>query len=56
MTDGDNNGVILDFLGVQRFRLCASAAVGMGSISGQGTKIGHATWRGKIHKLKKIME
>ena len=32
-----------------------SAAVGTGSISGQGTKIAQATWRGqKINKLKKI--
>ena len=34
-------------LAVQWLRLCASSAGGMGSIPGQGTKIPHATQRGK---------
>ena len=32
-------------LAVQWLRLCASTAVGAGSIPGQGTKILQATWR-----------
>ena len=39
-----------DLLVVQWFRLCASNAGGMGLIPGWGTKIPHATWRGKKKK------
>ena len=34
-------------LAVQWLKLCASIAGGMGSISGWGTKILHAAWRGQ---------
>ena len=33
-----------DFLAVQWLGLCASTAGGMGSSSGQGSKISHAVW------------
>ena len=38
------------FLAVQRLGCCTFTAGGMGSIPGQGTKILHAAWRGKINK------
>ena len=48
-------------LAVQWLRLCTPNAGGTGSISGRGTKIPHATWRGQkywlvIFKSVKVME
>lgn len=37
-------------LGVHWLRLCTSIAKGTGSVSGQGTKILHATWCGQENK------
>ena len=40
-------------LAVQWLGLCASTAVGMGSLPGQGTKIPQATWHSQKKKKKK---
>ena len=43
-----------DFLAVQWIRLCASNAGGVGSISGQGTKIPYALWHSQKRTKEKI--